>query len=161
MIERIVTVKSATFTETPDKKKQWLMAVLVEDDGTERKQAVFEPELQKIVQEAYKDKGKLSIKIEKEGNFWNLKEATLLPSTIPTSQNKPTPVDREDNILLSVAFKGATECEGYWFVPDGKPHHGRVIEYALYFFNALKEIRDKGRFNPVVQEVKNLGGTEK
>jgi len=64
----------------------------------------------------------------------------------------------DDAIMLQVAFKGAVECDEFWYVPDGTEHARRVLETTLKLYKGLKEMRDKP--NSLVEEAKNKYGAE-
>jgi hypothetical protein len=68
---------------------------------------------------------------------------------------------KDDNaIMVQVAFKGAIEAEGYWYVPDGKAHTDRVIQNTDDLVAGLQEIIKKRFANPLVEEAKKLGAQE-
>jgi len=76
----------------------------------------------------------------KSGKSWIFKrkqqtETTPQPLVSPTGEKT-----RGDEILVSVAFKGAVECDGYWYVPDGKSHEDRVLLSAKEMYIGLKSI---------------------
>jgi len=136
MIENIVTVKSATFLPTKDGKKQYLSAVMVGEGGKENKQSIFDPEMQRIVQEAHKNNLPLLVKLEKEGDFWNIKSAE-----ITTKEATPSgTVSKDDAILQAVAFKGAIELEKHHYVPEGKVDTDRVLRTTKALFDGLKKM---------------------
>jgi len=157
MIERTVTVKSAEFKDTKDGKRQYLSAITVGESGKEYTRAFFDPTMQKTVQEALKASLPLVIQIEKEmgsggKEFWNIKSAEIAtvaeeskPVVAPQATSKPQSgrTEKDDDILLAVAFKGATECEGYWYVPDGKAHNDRVLKNTTEILTGLMLLRPK------------------
>jgi len=161
MIERTVTVKSAEFKDTKDGKRQYLSAITVGESGKEYTRAFFDPTMQKTVQEALKANLPLVIQIEKEmgsggKEFWNIKSAEIATGASVAEGSKPvvapqaTPkpqysgrTEKDDDILLAVAFKGATECEGYWYVPDGKAHNDRVLKNTAEILTGLMLLRPK------------------
>jgi len=76
MIQRTVKVKSAETTPTKDGKKTYLSVVL--SDGTrDNKYSIFDPALQKTLQDAHKSGESVNVGLEKEGNFWNVKSAEI------------------------------------------------------------------------------------
>lgn len=90
MIQRTVKVKEATTTPTKDGKKTYLSAVL--SDGTrESKYSIFDPNLQKILQEAHKSGESVNVGLEKEGNFWNVKTAVITSEEVVTEQKETKP----------------------------------------------------------------------
>jgi len=140
MIENIVIVQSATFLPTKDGKKQYLAAVMVGESGKENKQSIFDPEMQKIVQEAHKNNLPLLVKLEKEGNYWNIKSAEITSKkAIPSGA-----MSKEDAILQAVAFKGAIELEKHHFVPEGKVDTDRVLRSTRALFDGLKKMLPGG-----------------
>ena len=159
MIERTVTVKSTEWLDTKDGKKQYLSAVLQADSGKESKQSIFDPAIQKIVEQAEKDNAPLNIKLEKEGNFWNIKSASREMSA-KENVERSRPYRNEEAIMLQVAFKGAVECERYWYIPDGKQHNARIIQNTEELFVGLQDLL-KDRGNSLIEEAKRLGAVEK
>ena len=150
MIERIVTVKSATFVETADKSKKYLSAVLVNEDGKENKQAVFDPDLQKIIQDACKEEYKLSVKLEKEGNFWNLKEAKVAtvaeleePKTEQRFYHDRHSQDAEDWTNIRTAVMQAVALETHHVVPEGKTNIARTMQDAQQIFASMLMMKPK------------------
>ena len=133
MIENTVTVKSAESKPTKDGKKYYLSVTLVAENGNERPYAIFDPHLQEVIQRAYKEGLSLLVGTEKEGQFWNVKTAMLpgdtakpvvAPQVTPKPQSGRT--EKDDDILLAVAFKGAVELEGN-LVPGAEPNVKRVL----------------------------------
>ena len=165
MIQGIVKVKSCETLPTKDGKKTYLSAVLTGEKG-DRKYSIFDAGLQKTIQEAHKQGASVKIGLEKEGNFWNLKTAEVTTEQVVSPSVEKTTISersyrKDDNaIMLQVAFKGAVECEGYWYVPDGKAHTDRVTQNTEGLLIGLQEIMKK-RFNPLVEEAKKLGAVEK
>ena len=79
---------------------------------------------------------------EGEKGNWYYKR---LEATTPTPKDTGSKYAKNDDaIMLQVAFKGAIEAEGYWYIPDGKAHTNRILENTLELFNGLQEIL-KGR----------------
>ena len=144
MIEKTKTVKSAEWKETKDGTKQYLSAVLLDENGRGSTQAVFEPDLQKVIEEAYKASRSLLVGIEKEGQFWNIKTATLgepvaTPQT-PRTEGKYS--SKDDDILLAVAFKGAVELESN-LVPEAQPNAKRVLLTTTELYMGLLLLRGR------------------
>lgn len=157
MITRTVTVKSAEFTDTADKKKQYLAAVLVNEDGKQNKQAIFDPKLQKVIQDALKSKATLSVKLEKEGNFWNLKEAEPLGESVQvaTSPQKPSygkSHEEQESIMRQSARRDAVEIYKHC-VEAGVPFDRTQFEE---YFGIMLRVGD-----PIVSEAVKLGGRTK
>jgi len=78
-----------------------------------------------------------SIQLSKNQNSYIMKRATGQGGTKPAWK----PAKNDDDILLSVAFKGAVECEGDWYVPDGKAHNDRVLKNTSELFDGLILLR--------------------
>jgi hypothetical protein len=96
MITREVTVKSADWLNTKDGSKEYLSAVLVDTENQkESKQSIFDPDLQKSIQWAFEKKLTLSVKLEKEGQFWNLKQVEIISPPSPVSPSSETPQKSE------------------------------------------------------------------
>ena len=88
MIQKTVKVKEATTTPTKDGKKTYLSVVL--SDGTrDNKYSVFDSALQKTLQDAHKSGESVSVGLEKEGNFWNVKTAEITTEEVKT-EPQPT-----------------------------------------------------------------------
>lgn len=96
-----------------------------------------------------------SLQLAKSGKSWSLKKGT---GAKPYAR-QGYPKD-ENAILTQVAFKGAVEAEGYWYVPDGKSHTARIIENTDELVAGLQEIIKK-RFPNIIEEAKKLGMVEK
>lgn len=146
MIERTVTIKSAQMMDAQGGKQQYLATILVSSEGRESKKAIFDPNMQKVIQQAYKENKALNIKLEKEGNFWNIKEAQVSDKIATVGQKEEKtwkPAKNDDDILLSVAFKGAIELERHHYVPEGKINTGRVIQTTSEIFAGLVLMRPK------------------
>lgn len=75
------------------------------------------------------------IKPDKGEWYYKRKEGSTQVST-PKPRYQKTDEDR-DAIMLQVAFKGAIEADGYWYVPDGKSHTDRVIQNTSELFAGL------------------------
>lgn len=154
MIERTVTVKSAEFKDTKDGKRQYLSAVTIGESGKEYTRAFFDPTMQKTVQEALKANLSLVIQIEKEigsggKEFWNIKSAEIADATKPVVAPQVTPkpqysgrTEKDDDILLAVAFKGAVELEGN-LVPGAEPNTKRVLLTTAELLAGLILLRPK------------------
>ena len=147
MIERTVTVKSIDWPDTKDGKKQYLKAVLVNDEGKENTQAIFDPDIQGTIQTAYEDDTQVDITLEKKGNFWNITSATPAngePKPKPKAEPKTTNghTSKDDEILLAVAFKGAVELECH-LVPGAEPNTARVIQTTSELLAGLMLMRPK------------------
>lgn len=155
MIERLVRVKSAEFVD--GQKGPYMKAQFEATDNKKSStQAVFDGELQKIIQQAEREDKLLLVKLEKQGNFWNLKEAHISKEQAETATVSPSGLsDRDKQILVGVAFKGATECEGYWYVPDGTPHNARVLQSTAWFYDGLLDIV---KASPIVLQALKEGG---
>ena len=74
-----------------------------------------------------------SLQISQKGNSWNMKMAGA-------TERKWQPKN-DDDILLSVAFKGAIELERHHYVPAGKIDTGRIIQVTSELFAGLVLIR--------------------
>ena len=146
MIERTVIVKSAETKDTKDGKRQFLSAVLADDSGKENTQSIFDPAIRTMVQGAYNSGAPLLIHMEKEGNFWNIKDATLdiAPREAPASKETKTysPHNKDDEILMAVAFKGAIELETH-LVPGAEPNVTRVLRTTTELLTGLLLLRPK------------------
>ena len=146
MIERTVTVKSAEFKDTSDGRRQYLSAVLVGEGGKESKQSVFDPHLQKVIQDALENNWPLIVKLEKEGNFWNIKEAEFSTETkVSPDGERPREIEpdkKADDIMLAVAFKGAIDLETHQ-VPEAEPNTKRVLKTTTILLAGLNLLRGK------------------
>ena len=146
MIERIVKVKSAETKDTKGGARQYLSAVLVDSNGKENTQSIFDPAIQKTVQEAYSAGASLLIRMEKEGNFWNIKDAMLdtTPREAPASKETKaySPHNKDDDILMAVAFKGAVELETH-LVPGAEPNTARVMQTTSELLAGLLLMRPR------------------
>ena len=163
MIERIVTVKEAKFVDTADGKKQYLSAVMVGEGGKENKQAIFDPKLQQTVQEALKNNSPLRVKLEKEGTFWNIKEAEITteapkveqkPRTEGTKQPYGRSPDERASIERQVALKVTSDV--YCHCTEvGTP-------FADKLFKDISKVckHELGIDSPLVAEIKKQGGVE-
>lgn len=144
MIERTVIVKSAETKDTKDGARQYLSAVLVDSNGKENTQSIFDPAIRTMVQGAYNSGSSLLIHMEKEGNFWNIKDATLdiTPREAPTSKETKAYTNKDDGILMAVAFKGAIELETH-LVPGAEPNTARVLQTTTELLAGLILLRPK------------------
>jgi len=98
-----------------------------------------------------------SLQLSQSGKGYVLR---LNPNPSPKSQPLRQE-NRSDEIFLSVAFKGACECEGYWYVPDGKAHPLRVLDNTVRLFRGLQQIRENPDVNLFIEEAKSITATEK
>ena len=165
MIERIVTVKEAKFVDTADGKKQYLSAVMVGEGGKENKQAIFDPKMQQTVQEALKDSLPLKVKLEKEGTFWNIKEAEITTEAPKTEQKprtegtkqpygKHSEKDSEVESSKRCALMQATDLYNY-SRDSGTPFDKEQ------FIGICKVCKHElGIDSPLVAEIKKQGGVE-
>lgn len=142
MIERTVTVKSAEFKDTKGGKRQYLSAVLVGDNGRENTQAILDPAIQKTIQEAYKSSALLLIRMEKEGQFWNIKSAEITTNATPQASKPSGSYNKDDDILMAVAFKGAIELETH-LVPGAEPNTARVLQTTSELLAGLLMMRPR------------------
>jgi len=81
------------------------------------------------------------IQLSKSGKSWIYKKKDS--GATPTDPKREWKPKNDDDILLSVAFKGATECEGYWYVPEGKEQTKRLLENTAVLFAGLILLRPK------------------
>ena len=165
MIQSIVKIKSTTTLPTKNKKKTYLSVTWV-DGEKEYKKPIFDPALQEVFQSAEKSGESVNVGVEKEGDFWNVKTAEITSEAVVTEQKEFRstwkPSRNDETIMLQVAFKGAVECEGYWYVPDGQAQTARVIQNTEELFVGLQEILKSRTTNPVVEEAKKeYGAVEK
>jgi len=150
MIQGIVKVKSCETLPTKDGKKTYLSAVLTGEKG-DRKYSVFDPALQKTIQEAHKQGASLKIGLEKEGNFWNLKTAEITaeqpPSVEPKSNGKfyhdRHSQDAEDWTNIRTALMQAVELETHHYPPAGKVDTGRTMQIASEIFASMIMMKPK------------------
>ena len=163
MIENIVTVKSATFQATKDGKKQYLSAVLVGEKGRENTQAIFDPKIQQTVQEALKNSLPLKVKLEKEGTFWNIKEAEITteqPKKEERTQtskqpygkhsNKDSEVESSKRCALMQATDIYTHCTDS-SVPFDDDYFKRIYKVCSSLISD----------SPLIEEAKKMGAVEK
>ena len=143
MIERTVTVKSAEFKDTKDGKKQYLSAVLMDClNGKTSTQAIFDPAMAKTIQEARDTASCLLIHMEKEGEFWNIKSAEIAATPQTSKEPKPSYSNKDDEILMAVAFKGAIELETH-LVPGAEPNTARVLQTTTELYVGLLLLRGR------------------
>ena len=151
MIERTVTVKEIVWIAAKGGKKQYMSVVLT--DGTrDNKQAVFDPSFQKILQEAKDTDSPLLIKLEKEGNFWNIKGAAITheePKAAPKSEPKPEWKGRtEDGMDRRTALMQAVEVYNH-VVAEQIPFDEDVFDGVFVHFLKL--------LNPLIAEALKEG----
>lgn len=150
MIQRTVKVKEATTTPTKDGKKTYLSVVL--SDGTrDNKYAVFNPDLQKVLQGAHKSGESVNVGLEQEGNFWNVKTAEITTEEVKT---EPQPSgqryyhdrhsqDAEDWTNIRTAVMQAVALETHHIVPEGKVDVHRVMQDAAEIFADMCMMKPK------------------
>ena len=143
MIQRTIKVKEATTTPTKDGKKTYLSAIL--SDGTrESKYSIFDPNLQKILQDAHKSGESVNVGLEKEGNFWNIKTAVVTSEEV-TEQKEPKSSgqryyhdrhsqDAEDWTNIRTAVMQAVVLHTHHIVPEGKVNVKSVMQSASEIF---------------------------
>ena len=156
MIERTVTVKDLEWLPTKDGKKQY-MSVALTDGTKDSKQAVFDVAIQKTIQEAKDTDSSLLVKLEKEGNFWNIKAAaiTAIPKTFQEAKAAPKSEPKtewkgrtEDGMDRRTALMQAVEM--YKHVVAGQlPFDDDVFDGVFVHFLKL--------LNPVIAEALKEG----
>lgn len=144
MINRTVKVKSAETLPTKDGKKTYLSVVLT--DGTrENKYSIFDPALQKTLQEADSSGQSLNVGLEKEGNFWNVKSAEITSEEVKTTPTDSKPKqrasygksqDEEDWTNIRTAVMQAVALETH-LVPGAKADVKGVMQNASEIFASM------------------------
>ena len=82
-----------------------------------------------------------SVQLSQSGKSYIMKRTSTQAGS-PQAKAPPKFVKTSDDIImLQVAFKGAVELEGYWFVPDGKAHADRVLQNTAELFAGLLLIK--------------------
>ena len=133
---KTLTVKNIEWKPTKDGSKQY-MAVILTNGQKDSTKSIFDPEQQKVFQEAYYNNKTVNVEFEKNGQFWNVKSVEIVEGETPVSKLQNT---KKDEILLSVAFKGAVELENYWYVRDENPHNARVLQNTEQLYDGLGAI---------------------
>ena len=77
-----------------------------------------------------------SLQIAKNGKYYTLVSGKPTEAKAPYRKN-------DDDILLSVAFKGAIELERHHYVPEGTINTARVIQTTSEIFAGLVLMRPK------------------
>jgi len=151
-------MKVLKIEETPTTTGSIWLVTLAKNDGTAAKPMLREKTkpTYEVGHDIYASKLVLR---QPQGQDWyyEWKEgATSAADSKPRYQAKS--YSKDDNaIMVQVAFKGAIECEGYWYVPDGKSHTDRVIQNTDDLVAGLQEILKKRFPNPVVAEAVKMG----
>lgn len=121
---------------TPLKNKQGQDVWMVKLEGTEKPLWLgYAPSF-----EIDDDVPEGDIQLSKNGQSYILKRKT---EQATKSQSTWKPVKNDDDILLSVAFKGAIELERHHIVPEGKINTVRVIQTTSEIFAGLVLMRPK------------------
>ena len=151
MITRTVKVTKAETLPTKDGKKTYLSVVL-SDGNRDNKYSIFDPALQKTLQDAHKSGESVSVGLEKEGNFWNIKSAEVTTeevqaTTEPKSSGQRFYHDRhsqdaEDWTNIRTSVMQAVQLETHQ-VPTGKIDVGRVMQNANEVFASMIIMKPK------------------
>ena len=147
MIQKTVKVKSAETLPTKDQKKTYLSVTLT-DGNRDNKYSVFDPALQKTLQDANKSGESVSVGLEKEGNFWNIKSAEISMGEddhppIPPKSTRTIYPKNDDDIMLQVALKAIVDLHKHHYVPAGKVDVGIVAQDTNELFASLIMMRPK------------------
>ena len=130
---------------TTDGKPYWVISFEgVKPTGTEWTKPSYAIGTELNVEMVKPEKGKWYYKIVKDSTQ-AISAASANAASQSNKASSHTP-SYDSAIMLQVAFKGAVEAEGYWYVPDGKQHTDRVIENTDNLVAGLQEIL-KTRFS--------------
>jgi len=140
MIQNIVKVKSTT---TLQGKKGPYLSVVWTDGNKDFKKNIFEPDFQKVFQQAEKSGESVNVGVEKEGDFWNVKTAVITseevtqsaPATTGSSPKKSygKSQDEEDWTNIRTAVMQAVALETH-LVPGAKADVKGVMQNATEIF---------------------------
>ena len=104
------------------------------------------PDQTRVIQDALENNWPLIVKLEKEGNFWNIKEAEFSTETkVSPDGERPREIEpdkKADDIMLAVAFKGAIDLETHQ-VPEAEPNTKRVLKTTTILLAGLNLLRGK------------------
>jgi len=141
MITKTVSIKS-TSTEQGKGDKTYLSVVLT-DGKRENKYAIFDPGMQKTFQDAEKANSQVTVGLEKEGNYWNVKSCS--PSGETKQEVKQAKYYKnDDDIMLQVALKAVVELDTHHIPPEGEKYDiGRIAQKTNELFASLLLMRPK------------------
>jgi len=119
---KTLTVKNIEWKPTKDGSKQY-MAVILTNGQKDSTKSIFDPEQQKVFQEAYYNNKTVNVEFEKDGQFWNVKSVEIVKGETPVSTSQNTKPDKvygrdDDRMDRRTALMQAVELYKHIVAPQ-------------------------------------------